>query len=149
MNKQTKRTRNKTYSEDLFKDLFENSPIPYLISRSREGIKFSIFNKLVNGRPFTMKDWANYLHLSETTLQRYKKENIVFEPFKSEKIIQITLLQKKGGKAFGDKEKFNQWMETTIAALGGVKPKELIDSSYGVDLVNDELGRIEYGELGG
>lgn len=147
MEKQQKRTNNSTTITDLFTDLSENPDVYNLISIVRKGIKFSIFNKLVNDGPFTMKDWANYLNLSERTLQRYRKEKKVFEPFQSEKIIRLAILQKKGIELFGDIDKFNQWMEASIVALGGVKPKELLDSSFGVELLKDQLGRIEHGVL--
>ena len=36
-------------------------------------------------------------------------------------------------------------METISVPLGGVKPKELLDTTYGINLITDELIRIEHG----
>lgn len=43
----------------------------------------------------------------------------------SEKIFQVTLLFKYWVDVFGDKKKFNTWLETDNLALGRIKPKEL------------------------
>jgi uncharacterized protein (DUF2384 family) len=47
--------------------------------------------------------------------------------------------------AFGSEENFHTWMETKSIPLGGVKPKGLLDTTYGINLITDELGRIEHG----
>ena len=44
-------------------------------------------------------------------------------------------------------EKLNTWLETKNIMLGGVKPKDLLDNTFGISLVKDELTRIEYGVL--
>jgi len=38
-------------------------------------------------------------------------------------------------------------METVSVPLGGIKPKELLDTTYGINMIADELGRIEHGVL--
>jgi uncharacterized protein (DUF2384 family) len=43
-----------------------------------------------------------------------------------------------------DIESFNQWLNTSIPALDHQRPIEIIHTSQGVDLVNNELLRIEY-----
>jgi uncharacterized protein (DUF2384 family) len=48
---------------------------------------------------------------------------------------------------FGDKERFNVWLNATNIALGNVKPKDLLDNTFGISLLKDELGRIEHGIL--
>jgi len=80
-------------------------------------------------------------------MQRHKKEKRTFDSDSSEKIIEITLLYKYGIEVFGNKEKFNSWLETKSVALGGVVPKELLDNTFGINLLKDELTRIEYGVL--
>ena len=57
------------------------------------------------------------------------------------------LIYKLGVNVFGDKEKFISWSETKNLALGGVKPKELLDNTFGISLLKDELTRIEHGIL--
>lgn len=113
----------------------------------REGVSYNYFTKLSDHIHFDTEDWAGYLHLSGRTIQRYKKENKSFDPIYSEKIVLIELLYKKGIEVFGDENNFYAWMDYKSIPLGGVKPKELLDTSFGIDMVRDELGRIEHGIL--
>src|SRR6218665_1648533 len=112
-----------------------------LIEMERQGIKFSSFTSLVGKSPFNLSEWSGFLHLSERTMQRYKKEKTPFGNIHSEKILQLTLLFKYGAEVFGDKEHFNTWLETDNVALGKIKPKTLLDSSFGIAMIKDELSR--------
>ncbi|GEO07061.1 hypothetical protein AAE02nite_47250 [Adhaeribacter aerolatus] len=118
-----------------------------LIQTVRAGLPFDLYQELVKAMPFTPADWAAYLHLSDRTLQRYKKEAATFDALQSEKILEILLVFKKGTEVFEDKENFAAWLEATNVALGHVKPKDLLDSSFGINLLRDELIRIEHGVL--
>src|ERR1700754_3776347 len=113
-----------------------------LTNMVREGVPFPYFTKLSNHIHFDLEDWSSYLHLSERTIQRYKKENKSFDLLYSERILQIELLYKKGIAVFGIAENFYTWMDTVSIALGSVKPKDLLDTSFGIDTIYDELGRI-------
>lgn len=118
-----------------------------LMSLSRKGITFSIFQEIVKSSSFTIKQWSKFLHLTERTIQRYKKEKKKFEPLQSERILEIAKLQARGIEVFENKEYFNEWLNSNIIALGNIKPIELIDSSFGIDMLMDELGKIEHGVL--
>ena len=113
----------------------------------RQGIQYKMFKIFANASPFSLTEWSSYLHVSERTIQRLQKEKKKFDPLQSEKILEIVLLYKKGVEVFGNAEKFNSWLEAENIALGGVKPKSLLDSSFGINLLKDEFGRIEYGIL--
>ena len=129
------------YLESHLNDSFE------LIKISKQGIQFSLFQSLVLSGTFTLKQWAKFLHLTERSIQRYKKEGKSFEPIQSEKIIEIVKLQKRGHDIFNSSENFDLWMRSKIIAIGGIKPIDIIDSSFGLEVINDELTRIEYGVL--
>ena len=124
-----------------------NRSIMSLIKTAREGISFAAFMTLVNKSPFNVNEWSTFLHLSERTMQRYKKEHKTFDPIHSEKILEITLLYKKGVEVFGDSDRVNAWLQANNIALGNVKPKDLLDNTFGISLLKDELGRIEHGVL--
>lgn len=118
-----------------------------LIKILKDGIGFSVFMNFVNKSPFSLTEWSDFLHLSERTMQRYKKEMRVFDAPQSERILEIAMLYKKGLEVFGDSNKFDSWLETNNLALGNIKPKQLLDNSFGINLIKDELTRIEYGIL--
>jgi len=118
-----------------------------LIKLSRKGITMSLFEEIVKSYSYTMKEWSRFLHLTERTIQRYKKEKRKFESIQSERIIEIAKLQKKGKEVFDSEIFFNEWMNSKIIALGNIRPIELMDNSFGIDMLMDELGRIEHGVL--
>ena len=115
-----------------------------MVNMLREGVAYTYLNSISDRINFTLEDWASSLHLSERTIQRYKKDKKPFDTIYSEKIVQIDQLYKRGAEVFGDEDNFHTWMETKSIPLGGVKPKELLDTTYGINLVADELGRIEH-----
>jgi len=118
-----------------------------LIDSIRKGISFPLFLSLVNRSPFTLPEWSSFLHLSERTIQRYRKEKRHFDPVHSEKILEITLLYNLGIEIFGDTNRFDAWLDTGNIALGGNKPKAFLDSTLGIGMLKDELTRIEQGVL--
>ncbi len=118
-----------------------------LIKISRKGIGINLFEDIVKSSSYTIKEWSKFLHLTERTIQRYKKENRKFEKLQSERIIEIAKLQLKGQEVFGSRTNFDDWMNSKIIALGNIRPIELLDNSFGIDLLMDELGRIEHGIL--
>ena len=122
--------------DDLQNIIVEEPRIPY---RS--------FSKLNAAIPFTMQDWAKYLHLSERTLYRYNRDHLSFDELHSERIAEIYSLFRKGAEIFGSGDIYFTWLNTKSIALGGVVPKELFTSSRGINLVRDELSRIEHGIL--
>lgn len=110
-------------------------------------MKYATFADIQKELPLKTGDWSNILHLSERTLQRYKKEKIDFAPIYSEKVLEIKLLFNKGVEVFGNIENFSQWLISKNIALGGVKPLSLLDNTFGIMLLKDQLTRIEHGVL--
>ncbi len=118
-----------------------------LIDLAKKGISFKIFDNLAKKFPFTMQDWADFLHISGKTLSRYQKEGKSFDVLQSEKILQIEMLYKRGEEVFSSADNFMIWLQTENVALGRTKPQDLLGSSFGISLLMDELTRIEHGVL--
>jgi len=78
------------------------------------------------------------------SIDTYKRKTI-FNPSVTEKILEIEEVYRKGIDAFG--ESFHKWMDTENIALGSIAPKSLLNNSFGVRLLLDEIGRIEHGIL--
>lgn len=118
-----------------------------LIASARKGIKFSIFEKIASVIPFTLEEWSRILNLSERTIQRYKKDANTFEPIQSEKIISLKMLYDYGVEVFGNKEYFDDWLNSKNIALGNQAPKEFLDTSFGIEYIKNQLTRIAHGVL--
>ena len=54
-------------------------------------------------------------------------------------------VQKRSIEVFDRQELAEGWLKSPVLALGGDTPMELIISDKGIDMVLNELGRIEHG----
>lgn len=117
------------------------------INASRHGLKYSVYNKLFRELEsiINLSDWADYLNVNRRTLERYRKEKKKLDTAKSERLLQISIIINTGLQVFGDADKLFSWLKTESLALGNVKPKDLLDTNFGISLVRDELTRIEHG----
>lgn len=96
----------------------------------------------------SLSEAAGIFHVSLRTLQRYKqKEDAVGEVLDSavsDRMVQLADLYAYGSEVLGEAI-FLKWLQTPLRTLGGKMPKELLFSSVGIEMVKDELTRIEYG----
>ena len=58
-----------------------------------------------------------------------------------------TQLNNRGTEVFGSLDQFEQWMDTVLIPFGNKKPKEFLGTPDGLNMILDELGRIEHGVL--
>ena len=118
-----------------------------LVEQSRRGVSFELFEELSRLLSFTISEWAQILQLSERTLQRQQKDQKTFSAPQSERLLELSLLIHFGTQVFGDTARLLQWLNLPCRALENRKPKELLDSRFGIVLIQEELGRIEHGIL--
>ena len=103
------------------------------------------FEKIEKQIAFTQKEWAAILHLSEKTLQRYAKDNKSFEGIYTERILQMQELIEMGLETFTSPEAFYRWLKRDKPVLGELLTFGSLTSSRGIQLIIDELGRIQHG----
>lgn len=117
-----------------------------IVRAVRCGITNQLFDEIKMNSPFDDMQWSNFLNINIRTLQRYKREKAhIFKPLQSERIFELAEVVSVGNMVFDSPENFRNWLITPSVALGREKPIELLDSSYGKDLVLAELNRIEHG----
>ncbi|MCF8357630.1 MAG: DUF2384 domain-containing protein [Prolixibacteraceae bacterium] len=129
-----------------FKSL-ENNDIFKLIDVTRQGVDYETFEDFTVSYPLNSSTWSKILNMSERTIQRYKREKKRLDSIHSEKFLLIMLLFKKGVSVFGNTSNFLAWINSKSIPLGGIKPIDLLDNSFGINMVKDELIRIEHGVL--
>ncbi|MGB7393807.1 MAG: antitoxin Xre/MbcA/ParS toxin-binding domain-containing protein [Pricia sp.] len=126
----------------------ETSPVMFdIIDTLRKGLPYKQFEAMTKDIPLDREEWKEVLHLSRRTMTRYKDENRVFETKYAERIFEIRMLYDFGVEVFGNKEKFHTWLSRENVVLGKVVPKTLLDTTIGIDILRDQLGRIDYGIL--
>lgn len=85
------------------------------------------------------------LEISPKTLYSYRHSNKTLPIRINEQILKLEELYKKGIELFENSDRFNQWMKSESYGLGNVKPIDMINSITGIDLIYEELIRIEFG----
>lgn len=113
------------------------------IALSREGLSMSVFKKILNFTSLTAKEIAMLLPVSERQLARYNNQHLLRKDISSHLILLVELCE-RGFEVLG-KEQFKKWLRLDNRALGGLPPIEILDTSIGINMVGDILGRIEHG----
>ena len=103
------------------------------------------FEKIARLVPFTQKEWAGILHLSERTLQRYSKDNLSFEGIYTDRILHIEQMIKMGLETFVNAETFYRWLKREKPVMGTLLNFESLYSARGIQELTDQLGRIQHG----
>ncbi|MEO8960450.1 MAG: antitoxin Xre-like helix-turn-helix domain-containing protein [Ginsengibacter sp.] len=106
---------------------------------------FDDFKKIAGKVDFTQKEWADVLHISERTLQRYGNDNGSFNTGVIDRIIQINKVLQRGKEVFGSYEKFNLWLRGDPYMLEGRLSLHSLASIEGINNVLTQVGRIEHG----
>jgi putative toxin-antitoxin system antitoxin component (TIGR02293 family) len=122
--------------------------IPYIPAKRLVTVAdfpYSKFARIAAKVPFTQKEWANILHLSEKTLQRYSKDNKSFEGIYVDRILHLEQLIEMGLETFTDADTLYRWLKREKKVLGHTLNFESLYSNQGIQDVIDEIGRIQYG----
>lgn len=101
--------------------------------------------KIIDVAPFTQSEWANMIHLSERTLQRYAKNNSSFESIYIDRILHLQELIELGLDTFTDADTFYKWLKNEKHILGKVLNFESLNTDRGIQLLIDQVNRIQYG----
>lgn len=114
---------------------------------SLKDFTFSEFKKIADKSPFTQSEWADILHVSERTLQRYAKSNGTFAPMNAERALQIGKVLEQGKITFGSAAAFYEWLKENPVMLEGPLSLASLTSAEGIQMVLTQLGRIQHGIL--
>ena len=132
---------------DLTHKSLVNKYLFQLIKATREGVDFDTFEHLTGQIPLGLSDWSRMLNVSERTMQRYKRDKKRFDAIHSDRLLTILMLFNSGADVFGELNDFMTWVSSINVSMGGVKPINLLDNSFGINMVKDELIKIEHGVL--
>ncbi len=114
-----------------------------LITIARNGIKTKYIERIQKYILLSDKELSSILPISQRQLFRYPPDHILNKEITSH-LIQIIELFQKGYNLF-DTEKFQAWIRTSNKVLNENKPLEIMDTSIGIEMIEDIIGRIEHG----
>ena len=86
------------------------------------------------------------IRVNERTAQRRKEEGAL-TPEESDRLARLARVTQRAIDALGDEVRARGWLTRPNRSFGGVPPLELLGTDGGAEVVNEELGRIEFGDL--
>jgi len=86
------------------------------------------------------------IEINERTAQRRKEQGTLTSE-ESDRLARVARVTRRAVEAFGDEAQALAWLRRANRTFGGSAPLDLLGSDGGAELVADELGRIEYGDL--
>lgn len=111
-----------------------------LIDRIRLGVKKADWKSLIASIESTEKEFENILPSSISSMQK----KAIYDRETSERIYELAGLFGLGYQVFDSKDDFKDWLITPTKVFGNKRPFDLLDSSFGFDMVQNEIIRIQY-----
>ena len=111
-----------------------------LINRIKKGVKKSDWKQLIQFTSSTEKEFEHILPTSISSMQK----KAVYSQETSERIYKLAELFGLGYEVFDSKDFFKKWLKTPLTTLGNKIPFELLDNSFGFEMVKNEIIRIQY-----
>ncbi|MFP4379962.1 MAG: antitoxin Xre/MbcA/ParS toxin-binding domain-containing protein [Candidatus Sumerlaeia bacterium] len=115
-----------------------------LYKLGKQGVSKAALMRLGAFMGLSLSQLADILPVTERTIQRYSS-NQSFNSYVSEHILHLAELLSRGMEVFENKDHFLLWLEQPSTALGDRTPKSMFASRFGIEMVMDELTRMEYG----
>lgn len=117
-----------------------------IVNALEYGVNTKLFKEIKEFCTLNDHQWANLLDMSPATLKRYiKLESHIFKTHQAQRIFQVMNINIVGQNVFCDVQKFNIWLEESNLIFDGKSPMDLLDSTFGQQLVLKELNNIEHG----
>ena len=119
-----------------------------IVKSSNAGVSSKIFSELVEMSGISKRFLAEEVFdISLKTMMRYQKDNKKLNPRNSEIALKLMNLFRKGIEIFGTMISFMSWLNKEAYGLGDKLPINLMNTNTGIDLIEEELIRIEFGAL--
>lgn len=131
----------------------ESAPLAYasnwapFFDSTQKGVLASEVAHLCEITSFKEEFFCKALDISTKTLSRYIHDKKRFNPNDSELVLKWKALFEEGRETFGSYDSFCAWLSKPSIPLYQVLPKDLIQTSRGVDVVMEELSRIQWGNF--
>jgi putative toxin-antitoxin system antitoxin component (TIGR02293 family) len=123
------------------------SDLRTIVLTAKKGVQAKAFFDVADVSGIEKNQLAAILNVSLKSLVRYRQQNKKLSPGKSERVLKLIALYKKGREVFNNLSEFRLWLAEPAYGLGNIVPLDLLHTSGGIDLIMEELGRIEFGDL--
>lgn len=128
-----------------YEPFFQNSIS--LLYKAKKGLKPEAVFDFMRISELANTQLEATLNKSMKTFQNYRDRKTTLDAVTSEKLLRLFALYSKGTGVFGTTDAFSDWLARPAYGIGNQVPQDLMDTITGIDLINDELTRIAYGDL--
>ena len=118
-----------------------------LLTRSNKGLNAKAALDFLSLSGFTQDEFQETFKTTVKTIQNHVTRELTLDAALSEKLLKSFALFDKGVEIFGSANAFHQWLNTPAYGLGKQLPFDLMDTITGIQLITEELIRIEFGDL--
>lgn len=118
-----------------------------LLTSSKKGLNAKAALDFIAVSGFTYEEFQEAFKTTVKTIQNYVVQDLKLDAALSEKLLKSFALFNKGIAVFGSSIAFHEWLNTSAYGLGNQIPFDLMDTITGISLIEEELIRIEYGDL--
>ncbi len=115
-----------------------------IIQITRNGVKKSALKPLSGFMGISLETLSGLLHTSLRNLQR-KDDTALLDISKSEKVMELASFTQRGIDVLGSQAAFSLWLKSPLPALNHDTPLQYLDTSFGIQLLQNILGRLQHG----
>ena len=118
-----------------------------LLTQSKRGLDAKAALDFLSLSGFTQDEFQETFKTTVKTIQNHVTRQLTLDAALSEKLLKSFALFDKGIEIFGSAKNFQRWINTPAYGLGNQLPFDLMDTITGIQLITEELIRIEFGDL--
>lgn len=118
-----------------------------VLTNSKNGLSAKAALDFLHLSGFSKEEFQDTFKTNVKTIQNYASNASRLDAALSEKLLKSFELFDKGISVFGSAKLFHQWLNMPAYGLGNQIPFDLMDTITGITLIEEELLRIEFGDL--
>jgi len=118
-----------------------------LLNHSKIGLHAKAAMDFLSLSGFSQNEFQKTFKTTIKTIQNHVTRQLSLDAALNEKLLKSFALFDKGSGLFGSAKNFHQWLNTPAYDLGNQLPFYLMDTITGIQLIEEELIRIEFGDL--
>ncbi|MEO8886769.1 MAG: antitoxin Xre/MbcA/ParS toxin-binding domain-containing protein [Mucilaginibacter sp.] len=118
-----------------------------LLNNAKKGLSAKAALDFLSLSGFTQNEFQETFKTTVKTIQNHVIRKLNLDAALSEKLLKSFALYDRGTALFGSANNFHQWLHAPAYGLGNQLPFTLMDTITGMQLIEEELIRIEYGAL--
>lgn len=118
-----------------------------VIESARNGIKFNNFKNIYDLMKLPNNKWSEIIGISERTMQNIIKEKKDLDQNKSEKLLSFLTLIEYALDVLGNENNVDEWLNYKSPSLQGKAPIDYVDTFQGINMLHEQLFKIETGNL--